>query len=298
MKIKTIITCLLALVLAMPAGDAYAQTRKKGSTTRKTAATGTKKTATTTSTKSSSKSKSSVTTKSTQTSSMPQGGHLEDDLVWGHYRGLWLMDGLDKLGSDVGLYVDLSIYSGGEAECITTGSKLSGSWKLNNNTLIVSVGALKMTLVSNNIGKTLTGEMSKDGTSIGKLQLYQLPYGEFGQEGLKKAFYPGESKALIKVTTAKREELLFPCEFNSTPNEDGNGGSFKISIDNALGIGLIKGTYTIDGNKIKFVTNLGEDNRKPFIFEHEKAIYAQLGYKNIDGSGKSEICLYLLYEGR
>lgn len=272
MKIKTILACLLALVLAMPANDAYAQTRKKGTGTRKTATTGSKR---------------STTTKTAAAKTLNQ-----EELGGAYFEGRWMM-GLEKVGKDVGIYFFLYLKADGTTFAKVVGADLNGDWSVSGTTLSVTSGNLRLKLTTTD-GFTFKGNLTKNGSDVGPVVFYKVEKGKYDIESLKKGFNKGSFQALMEVRPPKGE-LLFPVEFKTTPNADGTGGTYKISVDNALGLGLIKGTYTFTENSVKFTSNLDDcDTDEAQLLDDRKELFQMLGKKYIDGSGKSKVYLYLL----
>lgn len=178
MKIKTIIACLLALVLAMPAGDAYAQTRKKSTGTRKTATTGTKKTATT-------GAKKTATTKTAAAKTLNKADIEESSFI-----GSFMIDGLEKIGKDVGIYNSLFLFNDGKGVFWRIfGDKIDdGSWSISGTTLSVTAGACRLKLTTTD-GFTFKGTL----TNVNKggqfpIVFYKREDGKYDPESLNRGF--------------------------------------------------------------------------------------------------------------
>ncbi|MBD5232450.1 MAG: hypothetical protein HDS66_09935 [Bacteroidales bacterium] len=279
MKVKTIFACLLALALAMPAGEAYAQTRKSGVRTGTRKAAGTK----------------SSTTRPKAGSTATAAKPLTKADVEAHaYYGIMKFPGLEQVGKDVGFYTYLFLTKDGMIKWTMLGDKYNGEYSVPSNSVYVRSGDNSMRLTSPDGGKTLKGDMNNGRGMTIPLVFYQVKNGPLNSEVCKESFAKGTFKALMSVTTPKGEETMFPVDFKATPNEDGTGGTYKISVDNALGIGLIKGTYTITETGLLFTSNLeGCSTKEDAYFEYREEALLSLGKKYVDGSGNCTVDLHL-----
>lgn len=270
MKLKTMMACLLALLLAVPGGDMYAQTRKKsGTAKRKTTAPAKKKAA------------------------APAGKALTKDQLVDHgYFGICQLPGFDtKVGKDVGVYTWLYL-NADDMDMTIVGNELGGTWSVSGSTLSFITGQMKAKLTSTN-GRVFKGRLVFDGGNWG-LTYYKVKKGKFTPESLKKSFDNGTLCALVQVNTPSEGELMFPVEIKFVPNEDGTGGTYKFTADNNLGLGLIKGTYTFTENSVKFTSNMDDClDREVQIDNYFESMGPQIGKKYIDSVGQCKIYLWL-----
>ncbi len=271
MKLKTIVMGLFALMLLIPSGDIYGQTRKKTTAAKKTT-TAAKKTG----------------TSSSASAVKPLTLAQVDDHL---YYGLMLFDDLKKVGKDVGFYTSLALYPN-DLTWNLLGDKMDGSYSVTSNTLKVVSGGIGMNLTSTNGGKTLKGKFYNDKGVTCPMEYYQVKNGELNSEVCETSIAKGTFKAFIEVYMGNGS-VLFPVEFKATPNEDGTGGTYKISVDNALGLGLIKGSYTITDTGMLFTSNLEGCSTEENRFRKVQDIFFKLGKKHIDGSGKCPVYLRL-----
>lgn len=270
MKLKTMMACLLALLLAVPGGDMYAQTRKKsGTAKRKTSAPAKKKAA------------------------APAGKALtKDELVDHGFEGICVLPEFDtKLGKGVGLYNWLYLKPD-DIYMKMVGRELDGTWSVSGSTLSYIAGKMKATLTSTD-GRVFKGRLVFDGGNWG-MTYYKVKNGKFTPESLKKSFDNGTLCALVQVDTPSDDALMFPVEIKFVPNEDGTGGTYKFTADNNLGLGLIKGTYTFTENSVKFTSNLDDClDREVTINDYYESMGPQIGKKYIDSVGQCKIFLRL-----
>lgn len=270
MKLKTMMACLLALLLAVPGGDMYAQTRKKsGTAKRKTTAPAKKKAA------------------------APAGKALTKARLVDHgFHGICVLPEFDtRLGKDVGMYTWLAL-NPDDMDMTIVGKELGGTWSVSGSTLSFITGKMKATLNSTN-GRVFKGRLVFDGGSWG-MTYYMIKNGKFTPESLKNSFNNGTLCALVEVDTPRDEELVFPVDIKFVPNEDGTGGTYKFTADNNLGLGLIKGTYTFTENSVKFTSNLDDClDREVKISDARESMCPQIGKKYIDSVGQCKIYLWL-----
>lgn len=268
MKLKTMMACLLALLLAVPGGDMYAQTRKKsGTAKRKTTAPAKKKAA------------------------APAGKALtKAQLVDQSYLGICQLPGFDtKVGKDVGLLTWLNL-NADDIDLTLVGNELGGTWSVSGSTLSFITGKMKATLTSTN-GRVFKGKFITENWG---LTYYKVKKGKFTPESLKNSFTNGTLCALVEVDTPRDEELMFPVEIKFVPNEDGTGGTYKFTADNNLGLGLIKGTYTFTENSVTFTSNMDDClDREVKINDNQELLCPQIGKKYIDSVGQCKIYLWL-----
>ena len=278
MKMKLILSFLLASILAAPTTDLYAQTRKTTGA-RKTATTGTRKT--------------TVGTKKTRASSAKTLNKKEID---GHeYYGIWAAEDLTQIGKNFGFYNKLKFDSNGDSVWIVLGNYGTAQWTVSGSTLKITNGPLLVSLTSAN-GKDFKGQISTNGVPAGDFWLYQIKSGKLTPETIKASLDSGKFKALIQVGEDGGGATMFPVMIKTTPNEDGTGGTYEFSADNGIGLGLVKGTYTYTEKGVKFSSNLryGDNESEAFVsWRGSETMSIRLGKKYIDGLGNESIYLNL-----
>ncbi len=258
MKLKAIFTCLLALMLAMPAGDAYAQSRKSGSHS------GTRK----------------KTSSSHSGSSNSAGSLTLSDIEGKSYYGMLIMDDYEKmLGKDGGVYSWL-VFDPGEVILYTVGTKMRGSYSVSSNKLKINTD-LDLTLTSTDGGKTLRGYGINGRGQKVNFVFFRSKKGKWDSELCKNSFDKGTFKALVKVPV-NGDAMMFPVDFKATPNPDGMSGTYKFSVNNTIGIGVVKGTYTITDTGVLFTSNLNGCSTKEteYLKNAEQIANAYLGEKS------------------
>lgn len=270
MKIKTFMACLLALLLTVPGADMYAQTRKRTGSTKKTTATVRKNSAAST------------------------GSLTKAKLVDHTYIGLLCLPDFEKrLGKDVGTVSWLTLNSD-DIDLQLVGKDLGGTWSVSGSTLSFISGSLKARLTSTD-SRVFKGRLTGSGDVNWGLVFYKIKNGKLTSETLKKSFNKGTFRALLEVDTPRDEELLFPVNIKFVPNEDGTGGTYKFTADNALGVGLIKGTYTFTEGSVTFTSNLENCNTKEVkIRDDVELLVPKIGTKYIDSVGNCTLYLLLL----
>lgn len=267
---------MLALALAMPAGEVFAQKRKSGTGARKTTTT-----KTTTTRKNSGSSASAVKPLTLQ------------DVNKQFYRGLFLMEDLAQVGKGVGFYTTLSLWPD-DMTWNLLDSKFGGTFSVASNTLTVKSGGLTAKFTSPDGGKTLKGTFSNNRGQKIPMAYYKMKKGPINSEICKESFAKGTFKAMMDVVSPKDEHTAFLVDFKATPDADGTGGTYKISVDNAMGIGLIKGSYTITETGLAYTSNLeGCSTKENEYYKYYEDLWLILGKKYVDGSGYCTIHLYL-----
>lgn len=261
---------MLTLVVTLTTGDIFAQTRKKS----------TSKKSTTTAVKRNSGSAGSAAKPITQA-----------DIEGNYYTGQWIMEGFEKIGKNVGM--DMTIkFKTDEATVYTCDTDLPCTWSITGNTINCKLPNGSIKLTSPDKGKTLKGTLfSQKGNA--PLIFRQMPNGHLDNEALKKAFNNGLFKCDVYVAQ-HTGGISFPAEFKTTPNADGTGGSYKVATDNAIGIGIIKGTYKFTEDGVVFTSNLSNcssKTQKPL--DSYKAMYAQIGSTTMDNGTHPAVTLVL-----
>ena len=191
--------------------------------------------------------------------------------------------GYITLGTDMELFVRVSISDNDLSVIMQRGTEVGGSWSVSGNTLTSSSsnGNFKLTLTSKDKGKILEGTCLINGQKK-SVKLYQCPSVSWDKATLKSAIEKDNFIAFVNAIDRDGMGVGAPVTFKYTKDLDNsNTGTFKVSGNSKIltELGALKGTLEFGDDSVK-ITGINGNQDILDYSDIDGAVYLNLGRKS------------------